>query len=341
MHNHKQETSLSAENDLWLAPYQPKDKEEWDSFVTASRNGTIFHTQAFLSYHSVDRFDDASFLLHDPRGRLRAVCPAVIHADSTGLKILNSHPGSTYGGLVVDPEFTLNESLQAVALTEGHARSLGAQAVEFRHTEKVFQQLPSEDLDFALEVSGFRWSKRELSSALMLAGLTPETILSSMGSRNRGYLKKALRSGLEVRLSDDYAEFHNMLTGTLAQRHAARPTHTLEEMEKLRDILGGRVRLFGGFMSGKIVAGAWLIRCNAKAAHTFYLAQDYAFEHLRPLRAVLHEVIRWQIEHGYRYLNFGISTEDGGRAMNHGLFRFKESFGARGVIRTTYRKDLQ
>ena len=50
--------------------------------------------------------------------------------------------------------------------------------------------------------------------------------------------------------------------------------------------------------------------------------------------------MQWGHEHGYRYLNLGISTEDGGRVINWGLFRFKEGFGARGVVRKYYRLEI-
>jgi hypothetical protein len=330
---------LSAEN-LYLIPYQPEQRTEWDDFVATARNGTIFHTQTFLSYHPPGRFHDASALIRDTKGRLRAVFPAAIRKGAALERVLSSHPGSTYGGLVIDRAFNVQEAFLAVKLLEAYAHSLGVQAIEMRHSEKIFHLFPSEELDFALERCGFQPYTRELSSAIVIDGLSLDTMLEGANKSHRRYTKKALKSGVEVRLSDDYASFHKMLTTNLADRHGNSPTHTFEEMEKLGELLGDRIRLFAGFIEGTMSAGAWLLLCNAQTTHTFYLAQDYRFQHLRPLRAVIYELIRWNIEQGYRYLNLGISTVDGGQTIKWGLFQFKESFGARGVIRTTYRKEL-
>lgn len=335
-----QEKLLSYGEDLFIEPYRPEQQAEWDTFVASSRNGTIFHTQTFLSYHPPERFQDASVLIRDAKGRVRAVFPAAVTENAAGGRVLSSHAGSTYGGFVIDRDFDLKEAFLAVRLIEDYARALEVQVVEIRHAEKIFHLVPAEDVDFALEMAGFQLCKRELSSAILLEGLTPETIFDMAQSMHRRYTKKALRSGVKVRLSDDYGSFHRLLTTNLAKRHETRPTHTREEMERIRQLLPGRVCLFAGFVDDEMAAGVWLLRCNAKATHTFYLAQDYRFQHLRPLRAVIHELICWHLGQSYRYLNLGISTENSGRVVNWGLFRFKESFGARGVIRTTYRKLL-
>jgi lipid II:glycine glycyltransferase (peptidoglycan interpeptide bridge formation enzyme) len=55
---------------------------------------------------------------------------------------------------------------------------------------------------------------------------------------------------------------------------------------------------------------------------------------------VFYELIAWATARGYRYLNLGKSTEDEGRALNAGLFRFKEGFGARGVLRETMSRSI-
>jgi hypothetical protein len=340
MTSNGQEKLLSYEGDFFIEPYKLRQKEEWDAFVASSRNGTVFHTQTFLSYHPTGRFQDASILLRDAKGRLRAVFPAAITRDPSGKRLLSSHAGSTYGGLVIDRNFNLKEAFLAVKSLEAYAQSLGAQALEIRHSEKIFHTIPSEELDFALERCGFQPCRRELSSAILVDGLTLESMLANSDESNRRYTKKALRAGVEVSLSDDYVSFHKMLTANLANRHLTRPTHTIDEMERIRELMASHTRLFAAFIEGAMAAGAWLLLCNSKTTHTFYLSQDYRFQHLRPLRAVIHELIRWHIGQGYRYLNLGISTENGGQTVNWGLFQYKESFGARGVIRTTYRKDF-
>ena len=44
---------------------------------------------------------------------------------------------------------------------------------------------------------------------------------------------------------------------------------------------------------------------------------------------------------GKRYFDFGISTENQGHALNEGLNRFKNEFGAGGVAHEFYEWDLR
>ena len=55
--------------------YEKKFQDEWDSFVTSSNNGTIFHTRRFLSYHSPGKFKESSLLFYDDK-KLISVLPA-------------------------------------------------------------------------------------------------------------------------------------------------------------------------------------------------------------------------------------------------------------------------
>ncbi|MDZ7413397.1 MAG: GNAT family N-acetyltransferase, partial [candidate division KSB1 bacterium] len=59
-----------------ITRYQDQHAEEWDRFVWAANNGTIFHTRRFLSYHPPGRFEDHS-LVFKKRGRVLALLPAV------------------------------------------------------------------------------------------------------------------------------------------------------------------------------------------------------------------------------------------------------------------------
>jgi hypothetical protein len=43
---------------------------------------------------------------------------------------------------------------------------------------------------------------------------------------------------------------------------------------------------------------------------------------------------------GARYFDFGVSNEQGGQILNEGLYRFKMSFGAGGVVHEFYEVAL-
>ena len=85
-----------------LLPYDPSWDERWDRFVMeGSANGTFLQTRRFLGYHPSGRFEDASLMALDGQ-ELVAVCPAAAQTVD-GVRMLRSHPGSTFGGLVIAP----------------------------------------------------------------------------------------------------------------------------------------------------------------------------------------------------------------------------------------------
>ena len=85
---------------IYIKIYSEKDFHLFDNFVNNSINGTIFHEQRFISYHGKNKFQDSSLLIYENE-KLIAVFPAalIIKNNTT---ILKSHPGTSYGGLVIN-----------------------------------------------------------------------------------------------------------------------------------------------------------------------------------------------------------------------------------------------
>jgi hypothetical protein len=94
------------------------------------------------------------------------------------------------------------------------------------------------------------------------------------------------------------------------------------------------------YLENKMIAGIWLILANTKTAHTFYIAQDYEYTELQPLSCIVKYIIEFLKSKKFKYLNFGISTENMGEIINKGLFEFKESFGGFGVSRYYFRREI-
>ena len=84
----------TVQHRITVIPYNSRLKEEWDSFVEKSRNGTFLHKRGYMEYHS-DRFADHSLMFYNCDVPV-AVLPAHIK-DSC----LCSHNGLTYGGLLL------------------------------------------------------------------------------------------------------------------------------------------------------------------------------------------------------------------------------------------------
>ena len=85
-----------------VQPYTADQEAAWDRFVMQeSGNGTFLQTRNFLNYHPAGRFEDASLVVYNEHGGLGAVVPGAVQQRKDGRKVFRSHPGSTYGGLVL------------------------------------------------------------------------------------------------------------------------------------------------------------------------------------------------------------------------------------------------
>ena len=80
---------------ITISKYEKKQLDEWDQFINASNNGTMFQKQRFINYHIDRKFVDNSLIIKK-NNNIVAVLPAAIKNN-----ILYSHPGSSYGGLVL------------------------------------------------------------------------------------------------------------------------------------------------------------------------------------------------------------------------------------------------
>lgn len=325
-----------------VEPFVEDTAEEWDDFVaTRARNGTLLHTRGFFRHNPANAGDDASLVFRD-RGRIVAVAPAALRAGPDGARVWHSHPRATYGGFVVGADVGLADTLAIVDGAVEHARSLGASSMIVRNPFRIFHSAPADESDYAMWLRGFTIASRELEVAVPLDGVVPGRAAERYDGKTRNQLRKAQKLGVTVSEEDAYAEFWAMLEENLRARHGTRPTHALEDFERLRALVpAGAVRLFAARHEGRMVAGAAVFVTNARAAHVQYIASDVEARALNPVNALIDHLVEWAAAAGFAHLNLGMSTEDAGRRANLGLFAFKEGFGGRSVLRETMQLTLR
>jgi len=319
---------------LTVTPFQPKDASRWDAFVAESRNGTFFHTRKFLSYHPNDRFNDASFWVLDgstPVAVLNAATKDIDHQ-----RTLVSHPGASYGGLVFSKNVGVKDSGEILDAVTEHARQEKFQRMQFlRLTPPSLRQEFSDDQEYWMHQKGWCCMRFEMDGAIDVVGITEKQTMTLLTSKCRNMVRQAERASITVRETDTFADFWPLLTKVL-EKHGVQPTHTLEEIVRLHSIAPDAVRLFGAFKESTLVAGIVVITIHSTALYTLYMAQDYAHQDAHPLHAILAELLHVSVKEGRRVLHLGVSTEDGGKVINEGLFFFKESFHCRPVRRESF-----
>ncbi|MCP4726237.1 MAG: GNAT family N-acetyltransferase, partial [bacterium] len=301
-----------------------------------SDNGTIFHLRRFLSYHKKGRFKDSSYMIYDNK-KLLALLPAADYKREDGKRILSSHPGASYGGVLIDGKMGLKDTFRIVDTIVDHAREENHKRISLTQPPIYYYKKKSSIVDYALNQSGFKPVKRELSGVLSVIRDNDRMFKTFPNSVKRA-IKKAETNGLKVSQSFDIEKYYEILKDNLEMRHNVKPTHSLNELKKLMKLFPRQIKLFGVFKNEEMIAGVLNIGCSKLVNLAFYIAHVHEHQEDRPVDLAIWKAIQQTISEGYRYLDLGTFTLK--MEINWGLCKFKEKFGARGIFRDTYECKL-
>ncbi len=303
---------------------------DWDDLVWKSNNGTIFHTRKFFSYHPPDRFEDHS-LVFTKKERLFSLFPAA-EMMLNDKRWLVSHSGASFGSFVVPEDLSFADAKQVVEMLVNYAGTSGFSGVRLTLPPTIYNRRLSNYIDFALVSKGFAYARREVSSILFLE-TDSEATLQKFKPSHRRAVNKARKSGVVVRQSNDYAAFFQILQKNLKIRHGVEPTHTLDELLRLKEIFPDRIILFGAYLGEKMVAGVVNFIVNDDVVLAFYISHDEEYQECRAVNLLFYTIFGWAIDAAYKVFDFGIFTVN--EQPNFGLARFKENFGSSGMFRDT------
>jgi len=325
------------DNDLQIVRYTNQHQELWDDFVWRSNNGTLFHSRTFLSYHPPDRFQDESLVIFKG-DKLVAVIPAAKLDTAATESVLCSHPGASFGGIVMDRDSSLRDTETIVEAFLSYCRERGFAGVEITLPPLVYLISPNHHLDYALQRNGFRFSKRELTSIIELNPLAVR-LLDRFPRETRRAVRRAQKRGVKVSESEAWEVFHQLLRNHMKSRHDVAPTHSCAELRDLHARFPDRVRLFAAFVGSEMVAGMTIFVCNRQVALAFYyVSHRESYQWYHGFNLLFYEVAQWCVDQGLHYLDFGTFTINS--IPNWGLAGFKESFGTQGVFRDTLRIEF-
>lgn len=317
-----------------IIEYSEKLKDKWDQFVLESNNGTIFHMQRFFDYHKPGKFT-FNHLLFLHKGMIVALLPGSRIGD-----LYESPIGASYGSIVTkDVKFA--EAMEIVSTLIDYGKKAGIKEFLLTSAPRVYETNQNENLDFAMLWQGFNYDLHYISSAIKL---DPETeIISRFQQTVRRNIRKTLKNpDIRIEINERYDEFYPILIENKA-RHDVKPTHSLEDLLKLNELLPEKLKLFMVYYKDKPVAGSSVFICNHIITLCFYNMLLYEYEHLKPIHRIMYEVVKWSTENGYKYLDIGVSQDtkaDNPMTPSMSLIDFKEKFDAKTVMRNTLRIKL-
>lgn len=312
---------------IQIEKYEETKKQEWNQFVRNSKNATFLFQRNFMDYHS-DRFTDFSLMIY-LKNKLVAVLPAN-KVDSA----VHSHQGLSYGGLVVPKKIKFEKVHR---IFQELLKFLTAENIEkliLKTLPKIYQQQPSDEMDYLVFKTQAKLIRRDISSAIDL-----ENPLKIQANRREG-VKKAQKQNLKIEKSTEFKLFWDkILIPNLAKTHDAKPVHSIGEIEQLAINFPKNIQQFNVFRENQIVGGATIFETD-KVAHVQYISAGEHKQQLGTLDFLFEKLITEKFKHK-AYFDFGISNENEGQTINRGLLYWKECFGARSIAVNRYEIDTK
>lgn len=308
-----------------IVQYTPEKKKIWDDFVSKSKNGTFLFYRDYMDYHS-DRFRDHSFLFFK-EGKLVGLLPANIKDNE-----LHSHAGLTYGGIISNCEMGTALMMEIFEKLIKNCRSENIAEIFYRPIPYIYHSIPSDEDLYALFRFDAKLIGRSVSSCICLQKNKKFSLL------RRRMIKKAKKNCLSVRQSSDLLAFMKILTESLYERHKSKPVHNLAEIQFLSNRFPNNIKLFASYKNETMLSGFMVYESN-NVAHGQYAGNSREGWDLGA-QDIIEDYLINEYYKDKKYFDFGTSTSNFGRTLNHGLISFKESFGASAVMYDLYQLHL-
>ena len=312
-----------------VVPYSKDHTSLWNEWIDRSKNGTFLIRRDFMDYHA-DRFKDASLLFYEGK-KLVGVLPANVKAEHG---IVESHGGLTYGALITDENTTGKSTIEMLSTALSYYKEqYSATQLLIKPTPYIYHRSPADEQLYAFFRFGAKMEARSLSSVVLLSKPLKLTY-----ERRRG-IKKAEAEKVEIRRveasSDRVDALWDILDNVLRIRHGVKPVHSIAEVRLLASRFPKEILFFIAERNKAVVGGCVVFATNP-VVHIQYIAANEEGRSVGALDLLFSELIRVYSEQGFLFLDFGISTENGGSLLNEGLLHQKEGFSGRGVCYDTY-----
>lgn len=305
--------------------YTSDDFDLWNQFITKAKNATFLFHRDFMDYHQ-ERFEDFSLMVFE-QDKLVGVLPA-----NQSAEMLYSHQGLTYGGLVVNETLKLSAFIDIFESIFLWSKQY-FQKMYFKVIPQIYNTYFSDELLYVLFLKNAQLIRRDTLSVI------DYSLPVKLSSSRKTEIKKGEKYNLKIKQTTDFSEFWNeILIPVLAEKHKAKPVHSLDEIKLLHSRFPDNIKQYNVYFKDKIVAGTTLFETN-KVVHAQYIGSNAERSRLGSLD-FLYDFLIKKYASEKKYFDFGTSNENNGRTLNTGLSYWKESFGGKTVIQDFYELDL-
>lgn len=296
----------------------------WDSAVVLGNNGTFMHQRNFIEYHPEDRFKEHSVIVDN-----KFIFPANESNDT-----IYSHQGLSYAGLIGPKQIKLTYYLKVFYELLNYYKEQGFKKIIYKQTPQTYCQEYNGSEDYVLFLVGANCYRRD-SNVIVNLNKKPE-----FSERKRRNIKKGFENKLCVEYLDkdsDYEEYYQkILISCLKNKHNVNPTHSLQEMLKLKNLFPNNIQLQIVKFQDEMIAGVIWFK-NRDVNHSQYIA---SCEKSMKLGGLDFLFSNFMAHTSGSLISFGISNEEQGKILNFGLSDWKNEFGGQVLTHNFYEINL-
>ena len=297
-----------------VRPYQESDYELWNTFVSASKNATFLFHRDFMEYHK-ERFEDFSLLVFD-KVKLVAVLPA----NRVDNKVY-SHQGLTYGGLVYASKLKIEKIEVILDLLFDFFKSKRIEHFYLHPIPSFYLGQGNAAIDFFLMKKGAQLYRKEMN---MVAHLHQEIPISKSKLK---HFRRTEVLGLRVVEETNFQPFwEKILEPRLVEKYAAKPVHSLAEIQLLHERFPKNIKQFSAYLEDKIIAGITIFEFE-NGVKSQYGATSKKGEKYRALDFLFISLLDVFQKRGKHFFDMGIVNDSGEKGFHSGLLQQKEELG--------------
>jgi serine/alanine adding enzyme len=288
------------------------DAVDWDAFVKAHPNGTLYHLFAW-KYVIEKTYGHKTYYLKalktpdsaPPQTEVVAGILPLVHLNNFFFgNSLVSVPFFDMGGVLADD---LDSERELIAEAVRLGQSLNSRNLELRH----LRETPGP------------WSTGT-NKVRMLLDLpdSAEALMNGFKSKLRSQIKKAIKDGLKAEIGGEelLGAFYEVFLVNM--RDLGSPVHSKRLMENVLTHFRKEARVVIVRHSGQPIAGSIVVGFQHVLENP-WASSLRAFSHLNANMLLYWAMLEYGCENGFRKFDFGRSTPD------EGTYRFKAQWGAR------------
>lgn len=297
--------------------YRECKEDEWNDFNMQSKNSLFMFDRKYMDYHK-DRFRDHSLMFYD-EDELVAILP-MTEKDN----IFVSHGGLTYGGIISGKKMKQHTMNECIFQMIQYAKINGINKIYYKNIPHIYHEQPAEEDIYALFLNNASLVRVESSTVINLKQPL------KMPKGRKAQISRAKRERVEIMEVSDEKSFYNFIdleNSVLSEHHDTSAVHTGAELFLLKTRFPNQIHLYVAYKDGEMIAGTVVFEYN-RVIHTQYMAANDLARQIGALDLAVSSVID-KFKNDKDWLDFGISTESGGRVLNEGLISQKEGFGGR------------